>query len=227
MNKTKHILLLGAIFTGSLAISHTVLAEISGKITGNIGVTSNYLWRGVTQTNDLSAVSGGIDFAHDSGFYAGTWTSNLGGGDQEVDLYAGYGMKAGPVDLDFGAISYQYPVNEAYFHEGYVNANFKMFNAGLAYTLGSDDNNIPAFINDNGDIYISLGATFEVKKGLEAGVTLGSYNFKDDVAEDYTHIQASLSKDDFTFAIDKNDLTDVNGEDNIRFSASWSKGFNL
>ena len=234
MNKTKHILLLGAIFTGSLAISHTVLAEISGKITGNIGVTSNYLWRGVTQTNDLSAVSGGIDFAHDSGFYAGTWTSNLGGDDQELDLYAGYGMKAGPVDLDFGAISYQYPVSETYFHEAYVNASMSMFTLGAAYTIGSDDDDTAAF--SEGDIYVSFGAAFEIAKDLELGVTVGFYDFDKkvnptdvtDTSEDYSHVQVSLSKEDFTFSIDKNDLTDSGaGEDNIRVSASWSKVFDL
>lgn len=222
MNKMTTSLVLGSALAASSLISGAAMAELSG----NVGVTSNYIWRGMTQTGDVSAVSGGIDYAHDSGFYAGTWTSNLGGGDHELDLYAGYGLKAGPVDLDFGAISYQYPVSETYFHEGYVNASMSMFTLGAAYTVGSDDDDTPAF--SSGDLYISIGAAFEVSKGLELGVTAGNYNFKDDLAEDYSHVQVSLSKDDFTFAIDKNDATDSGaGEDNVRVTASWSKGFNL
>ena len=222
MKKMTTSLVIGSVLAASSLMSGAAMAELSG----NIGVTSNYIWRGMTQTNDQSAVSGGIDFAHDSGFYAGTWTSNLGGDDQELDLYAGYGMKAGPVDLDFGAISYQYPVSEVYFHEGYVNASMSMFTLGAAFTIGSDDDDTPTF--SNGDIYLSLGAAFEISKGLELGVTAGSYNFDDDLGDDYTHYQVSLSKDDFTFAIDKNNITDTGaGEDNIRVSASWSKGFDL
>ena len=135
-------------------------------------------------------------------------------------------MKAGPVELDFGAISYQYPVIEDYFHEGYVNASMSMFTLGAAFTIGSEDDNSAEF--SNGDIYISFGAAFEVSKDLELGATVGSYNFDDNAGEDYSHIQVSLSKDDFTFAIDKNNKSDTGlGEDNVRVSASWSKGFDL
>jgi uncharacterized protein (TIGR02001 family) len=222
MKKMTHSLVLGSALAATSLMSGMATAEISG----NIGVTSNYLWRGTTQTNDTSAVSGGIDYTHNSGFYLGTWTSNLGGSDYEADLYAGYGLKAGPVDLDMGAISYEYPVSETYFREVYLNASFNMFTLGAAYTVGSDDDNTATF--SNGDLYISAKVALEVSKGLELGITAGSYNFKDDLGEDYTHFQVSLSKDDFTFAIDKNDLTDSGaGEDNPRISASWSKSFDL
>ena len=57
------------------------LAMLSGpavaEITGNATVTNNYLWRGLTQTSNNAAVQGGIDYAHDSGFYIGTWVSNV------------------------------------------------------------------------------------------------------------------------------------------------------
>ena len=222
MKKMTTSLVLGSVLAASSLMSGAAMAELSG----NIGVTSNYLWRGVTQSSDISAVSGGIDYAHESGFYAGTWTSNLSGNDYELDLYAGYGMKAGQVDLDFGAISYEYPVSDTYFREAYVNASMNMFTLGAAYTFGSDDDTTATF--SDGDIYISLGATFEVSKDLELGVTVGNYNFDDDAGEDYTHYQLSLSKDDFTFAFDKNDMTDTGvGEDSMRISASWSKSFDL
>ena len=220
MNKTTHSLLLSAALAASFAFSSTAS---SAEFSGNFGVASNYLWRGMTQTGDESAVSGGIDYAHKSGFYAGTWTSNVAGG-YELDLYAGYGMKAGSVDLDMGLISYEYPVASANFREGYVNASLEMFNAGLAYTVSSDDDTTAEY--STGDIYISFGAALEVSKGLEAAVTLGSYNFDDSAGDDFSHLQISASKDDFTFAIDKNNRSGSD-QDKARVSVSWSKGLDL
>lgn len=60
-----------------------LLVDVSyaeSSLTGNVGVTSNYIWRGATQGSDDSAVSGGIYYAHDSGLYVGTWVSSLSGG---------------------------------------------------------------------------------------------------------------------------------------------------
>lgn len=221
MKSTMKSLVLGSVMTSSLLAGGVAMAD--SPLTANIGVTSNYIWRGMTQTGDLSAVSGGIDYAHDSGAYAGTWTSNLGGGDYEWDLYAGYGFDAGPVGLDLGLIDYRYPVSASDFREAYVNASFKMLTAGVAYTFGSDDDTTPYF--SKGDLYYSVGASFDVAKDMAAGITVGRYNFDDAAAEDYTHYQLSLSKDDFTFALDKNNATGP--ADKMRISASWSKSFDL
>ena len=51
------------------------------EITGNASVVSDYNWRGITQTAGDPAIQGGIDYAHDSGFYAGAWGSNVDFGD--------------------------------------------------------------------------------------------------------------------------------------------------
>jgi len=211
-----------AVLAASTVASTAAMAELSG----NVGFTSNYLWRGVTQTNDRSAISGGIDYANESGFYAGTWVSNLDGGQYEQDLYAGYGFTAGTVDLDAGYIKYTYPVGAAQsdFDELYVNASYQNFGAGIAYTLNYED----ATVTDENDIYIYLSAEFEVEKGLTLGVLYGDYDYDAPATEDYSHWQLSLSKDDFTFALDKNDLTDTGaGEDDMRFSVSYSKSFDL
>jgi hypothetical protein len=60
-----------------MALAGTATAEEPYSISANIGAVSNYMWRGVTQTGDHPAVQGGFDFAHQSGFYAGTWISNV------------------------------------------------------------------------------------------------------------------------------------------------------
>ena len=68
-------------------------------IDGEVGVLSDYRFRGISLSNRDPAVQGGIDAAFSSGFFVGTWASNIadyGGSKVEVDLYAGYG---GPVAL--------------------------------------------------------------------------------------------------------------------------------
>lgn len=91
-----------------LLVSGHALAGVSG----NVGVVSEYMFRGITQTYDGVAVQGGFDFASDSGFYAGTWASNVdwGVGGSEIDLYGGYGGALGEnLKFDLGAIYYYYP----------------------------------------------------------------------------------------------------------------------
>lgn len=94
---------------GSATVSGAALAEVSV----NVGVASQYLFRGLEQ-GPGAAVSGGIDYASESGFYVGTWASNIGfasasGSSAEVDFYAGFGGEAGGVGYDLGAIYYWYP----------------------------------------------------------------------------------------------------------------------
>lgn len=219
MKKLHKIIAASLLASATTAGSGVVLAE--SPLTANIGVASNYIWRGVTQTTDGSAVSGGIDYAHASGFYVGTWVSNqnwTGAGNYEQDLYAGYGFDAGPVGLDIGYIKYMYPVGTGTddFSEFYVNATFNVLKAGVAVTTSKESGAL------EDDTYIYVGADFEVKKGLTLGLTYGDYDFEA-AGADYSHYQVSLSKDDFTFAFDD---TDVANSD-PRFSVSWSKSFDL
>jgi uncharacterized protein (TIGR02001 family) len=198
-------------------------AAFAGNYTGNVGVTSNYIWRGQTQSNDLSAVSGGIDFSHPTGVYVGGWTSSLAGGDYELDLYGGYGFTAGKFDLDVGLINYRYPVTgntPLNFAEVYINASIQNFTAGAAFTVSKDGT------DKNNDIYIYGTGEFEMKKDLNLSVTLGSYNFDDSLVEDYFHAQAAISKGDFSFAIDKNDIN-VGGVDSMRLSVNYTKSIDL
>lgn len=93
---------------GASVFSGSALAELSG----NVGVVSEYLFRGISQSSG-AAVQGGLDYASESGFYAGTWASTISfasgmGLGAEVDFYAGFGGEAGSVAYDIGAIYYWY-----------------------------------------------------------------------------------------------------------------------
>jgi uncharacterized protein (TIGR02001 family) len=98
------------------------------NITGNIGLFSQYIFRGLTQTDRNPALQGGFDYAHSSGLYAGTWASNISwlkenfstppsaiggtysrGGSLEWDFYGGYKGTVGDFGYDIGTLYYWYP----------------------------------------------------------------------------------------------------------------------
>lgn len=100
-------------------------------VTGNVGIVSDYRFRGVSLSGGDPAVQGGVTATHDSGFYVGTWASSIddGGsdfyGDVELDLFAGWsGDIAEGVGLDLGLLYYAYPSNakgfDAEYFEPYV-----------------------------------------------------------------------------------------------------------
>jgi uncharacterized protein (TIGR02001 family) len=78
---------------------------------GNVGLTSDYVFRGISQSSENAAVQGGVDFTCGN-FYAGVWGSSVDFGVEgtaEVDIYGGYKMTLGRFALDFGFIYYAYP----------------------------------------------------------------------------------------------------------------------
>lgn len=84
-------------------------------ISGAATLTSDYRFRGVSQSDEGMAVQGGITISHESGFYVGAWGSNLagwgtfGGANMELDLIAGYKFGVGEGTLDAGLVWYMYP----------------------------------------------------------------------------------------------------------------------
>lgn len=206
----------------SLAVVTALFAagDAVAGVEANIGATSNYIWRGVTQTNDTAAVSGGLDWSADSGFYLGTWTSNLSGGQYELDLYGGFGGEIeGGLGYDIGAIAYLYPVGdgELDFTELYLNGAYGAFNAGVAYTVSAEDS------DQEGNLYVNAGLDIPLDNDYGLGLTVGNYSFDADSDADYTHFNVSLGKGDFTFAIDKTDQDDAAGDP--RVSVSWGTTF--
>lgn len=88
-------------------------ATATAQLSGNAGVMSQYLFRGLEQ-GPAAAAYGGLDYASDSGFYVGTWAATIGfasnsGTSTEVDIYAGFAGEAGALAYDVGALYYWYP----------------------------------------------------------------------------------------------------------------------
>lgn len=117
MKKTVITSLLFAAFAAP-ALAQTAAPAGPHTFTGNVGLVSDYLFRGISQTHGKPAIQGGVDYAHASGLYAGIWGSSISWvGDAqnisaptEIDIYGGYkNTFAGDWTYDLGVITYNYP----------------------------------------------------------------------------------------------------------------------
>jgi len=88
-----------------------------GEFAANVTLASEYIFRGVSLTDEDPAIQGSLDWSHDSGFYLGAWASNieLGAGTIEIDYYGGFGGDLGDTGFsyDLGFVYYTFPGDEA------------------------------------------------------------------------------------------------------------------
>ena len=178
-----------AVAIGFAALTGTAVAQTPAPtppppehtVTANVGLFSEYIFRGIAQTGGKPAVQGGFDYAHSSGFYAGTWASNISWLEDfgaysrsslEWDFYAGFKSAIGDTDFfyDVGGLYYYYPGKR---NAGVVNANtFELYGAvgwkwvSLKLSYATTDY-FGARPNANGDktdgsLYWDLTATYPV-----------------------------------------------------------------
>ena len=128
--------------TALLSVTGVATAEISG----NVSMASDYVWRGISQTDNQLSISGGLDYNHESGFYLGTWGSNVnfGPGDpsMELDVYGGFAGEMGAIGYDLGVIGYLYPsADEINTTEYYLGGSYGFtdsVSAGLMFSYTDD-----------------------------------------------------------------------------------------
>ncbi|MCJ7451597.1 MAG: TorF family putative porin [Steroidobacteraceae bacterium] len=118
------------------AVTTANAADFSATITG----TTDYDFRGVTQSAQDPAIQGSLDVAADNGLYAGVWASNIdwGSGDPnvEIDYYAGWG---GGEDItwDLGVAYYTYlGASTSNYAEYYAGLGWSYFEAKVWYAPG-------------------------------------------------------------------------------------------
>lgn len=238
---TKRTLLAAAISSACLFTAMPSFA--AGEFTANAGVSSNYIWRGLTQTTNEAAVQGGIDYAHESGFYAGTWASNVnyGAGDvysYEHDMYFGFSGETDSISYDFGYLYYNYD-DEANFDFAEVYGTVGMGGLSLTVYLLAHTEADEGEGQDFGFAqasYTSLDYSMEILNGTELGFHVGYH--EGDFAEAFNGVEGyadygvSISKDGFSFAITGTDLDDMGGEDEfdndaVKFTVGYSMDFQL
>jgi len=118
------------LLTAAAASALFVAGAASAEVNYNVALTSDYVFRGISQSDENVALQGGIDWNNNL-FYAGGWAStvDLADIDYEVDLYAGVKPTAGNFNFDFGVVYYAYPQED--------DANATELKAAVTYPLGA------------------------------------------------------------------------------------------
>jgi uncharacterized protein (TIGR02001 family) len=184
----------------------------SAQLVGNVALTTNYKFRGQDQdmlgrsscgvvdcakTKGLKpAVQGGFDYAFgDSGFYVGNWNSSvnwLPGNSIETDFYGGYKFKAGPLDMDVGALTYIYPGNSAgnttelYVGATYANEALGSFTAKYSHTVSKDyfnnaGNKTGSGLKGTNTGYLNLAYAKEIVPKVTLKAAVGYTNMSSDI----------------------------------------------
>jgi uncharacterized protein (TIGR02001 family) len=174
------------VLTGLVGVPALAIAEETSPhtFTANVGLYSQYIFRGLAQTDEEPAIQGGFDYSHASGFYAGVWASNVSwlrdngsyrsGGSAEFDLYGGYRMSFGDVGVDVGYLKYWYPGNtaagfiDADTDELYAAASWKWFSLKYSHSLGDTFGVRDA----DGTYYLDFSLSVPVG---DTGLTLGAH----------------------------------------------------
>jgi len=195
-------LALSAVFSAGPAGAEE--AKPDNEVSFNAALTSDYRYRGISQTRLQPALQGGADYTHNpSGFYAGTWLSSIkwtkdagGGGDVEWDLYAGKrGEIVKDLSYDVGVLSYVYPSNglptnanttEVYGQLGYGPMYVKYSHAVT---------NLFGFAGSKHSGYLDVGANIDLAQGLTLNLHAGRQKVKNNEFYSYTDWKVGLTKD--------------------------------
>jgi uncharacterized protein (TIGR02001 family) len=199
------------LFAVAATLAITALPSVSyaedSPLSFNVGLVSDYRYRGISQTRLKPALQGGFDYSN-GGFYVGTWASTIKwikdfGGDAnvEIDLYGGYkGEIAKDFGYDVGVLTYQYPSNKMK-PIGGANANTTEIYGALTYgpaTLKYSHAVTDTFANfdSKGSFYVDLSATFEVS-GLSVVPHVGYQKIKGPFEDpgSYTDYSLTISKE--------------------------------
>ena len=174
-----------SLVSATAALTPIVHADEVGEsphaFSSNIGVVSQYVYRGLTQTDERPALQGGFDYSHASGAYAGTWLSNVSwvsdvipdaSSSLEADFYVGFrkSWESG-ITGDVGYLRYQYPGSypvlplgtvEPHSDEAYAAIGWKWFNFKYSHSLGD----LFGVEDSEGSGYVDLTVTVPLRESL-------------------------------------------------------------
>jgi uncharacterized protein (TIGR02001 family) len=214
------------------AFALPVLAEDApapSPFSSNVALTTNYLYRGISQSGAGPAIQGGFDYAGASGLYIGAWGSSISwlsdagavatqtstatgpaiaNSGLELDTYFGYKAAAGAVSYDVGFLRYNYPgtyangVTSANTNEVYGALTYSIVTAKLSYCLGD----LFGISKAKGSTYLDLSAAYPI---ADTGVTLGAHygkqTYKGETADGMKSLTPSMdpSYSDYNVSVAK------------------------
>ncbi|MGD9982499.1 MAG: TorF family putative porin [Hyphomonadaceae bacterium] len=155
-------------------------AHAEGTVSANIALTSDYVFRGISLSDNGPAVQGGFDYESDL-WYAGVWASNVTEG-IEMDVYAGFTPTTGPVDWDLGAIGYFYPGAdddgaEFDYYELKVGASHDVTDQ---FTAGAEIYYSPENFAETGDaLYWEINGTYQINDAFAVDAHYGNQNIEE------------------------------------------------
>jgi uncharacterized protein (TIGR02001 family) len=181
---------------GAAALMTVCLGALSGaaraeaSVSGNVALTTDYVFRGISQTDDDMAIQGGFDYTDSElgglPVYVGVWGSSLDFGSTvdsgiEVDVYAGVRPVFGPVTMDFGVIGYFYPGSDI------DDLDYVEFKAGLSgkpaepLTLGATAYYSPEFtLNGGHSLYGEVNAAYAFNEFFSLSAAVGNQSVEAD-----------------------------------------------
>ena len=228
IKKPVHVLVAPVLGVMSMVAAPVALAEVSA----NVAVSNMYLWRGTNLSPDGGAVSGGIDYVNESGFYAGAWMSSETGG-HETDLYLGFSGSVNEFGYDVGYIEYLYPedgappangLGDTDVSEVYLNGSYGPITVGLNFVTDSDydDDAYYTIAAELGATTITLGM-WDLDKGTAGAVNSFSGG------DEYSHVTVDYAATDeltFSISVASPDISDAVEEDPL-FVVTYAKSFDL
>ena len=184
-------------------------AKAPTDLSFNAAVTSDYRFRGISQTRLKPALQGGADFVHNaSGVYVGVWASSIkwtkdagGDGDIEVDVYGGKrGELSAGLGYDVGVFTYVYPSNKLASVPGFVSANTTEVYGQLSYGPGLIKyshavTNLFGFVDSKNSGYLDLAANLDAGNGLNINLHAGHQRVENNSAASYTDWKIGVTRD--------------------------------
>ena len=195
----------------TLAVADEAAPAPEHTYTSNVTVASEYIYRGIGQTNRKPAIQGGFDYAHSSGLYVGTWASNVSwlsdmapavvkiSNSIEMDFYGGYKNTIGDFGYDVGLLQYYYPgsypvgFNNPNTLEGYVAGSWTFLT--LKYSHSFSD--LFGWVGSKNSGYLDLTANYELMPGLNLIGHVGrqKVNGSTSGGASYTDYKVGVTKD--------------------------------
>ena len=184
----------------------------------NVSLTTNYIYRGISQSGAKPAVQGGFDYAGASGLYIGAWGSSISwisdeqlgtNAGMELDTYGGYRGTASAVSYDVGFLRYNYPGTYGTLpavaakpdtNEVYGAVTYSIVTAKLSYSLGD----LFGVSQAKGSTYVDLSANYPIgDTGYTVGAHWGKQAYKGTSADTLKAGGADPSYSDYRLSVSK------------------------